>query len=105
VIGLPQVLLCSAALFCLGFGVVLLRRNAILMLVGIEFMLAAANLNLVAFWRFGEDPGSLAGPVFVLFNIAVAAAEAAVGLALILLIYRHRRTIDPAQFNLEDDHA
>lgn len=104
-IALPQLLLFSAALFCLGFAIVLLRRNAILMLVGIEFMLAAANLNLVAFWRFGEDPGSLVGPVFVLFSIAVAAGEAAVGLALILLIYRHRRTIDPVHFNQGNDHA
>lgn len=94
-ITLSHVLLISAALFCTGLAIVLLRRNAIIMLIGIEFMLAAANLNFIAFWRFGADAGSLTGPIFVLFSIAVAAGEAAVGLALIILIYRHHRTIDP----------
>lgn len=94
-ITLSHVLIASAALFCIGLGIVLLRRNTIIMLIGIEFMLAAANLNFVAFWRFGEAADSLIGPLFVLFSIAVAAGEVAVGLALIILVYRHQRTIDP----------
>ena len=72
----------------------LIRRNAILVLVGIELMLNAANLNFVAFWRFGPNPDDLSGLLFVLFSIAVAAAEAAVGLALIIAVYRHYRTTD-----------
>ncbi len=101
-ITLSHVLLFSAALFCIGLTIVLLRRNAIIMLIGVEFMLAAANLNFIAFWRFGAETGSLTAPLFVLFSIAVAAAEVAVGLALIILIYRHRRTIDPV--GLADAH-
>jgi NADH:ubiquinone oxidoreductase subunit K len=61
-------------------------------LIGIELMLNAANLNFIAFWRFGPHPEELTGVVFVLFSIAVAAAEAAVGLALIISIYRHYKT-------------
>ena len=57
-------------------------------------MLNAANLNFVAFWRFGPNPDDLSGLLFVLFSIAVAAAEAAVGLALIIAVYRHYRTTD-----------
>ena len=62
------------------------------MLVGIELMLNAANLNFIAFWRYGPNPQALTGIVFVVFSIGVAAAEAAVGLALIISIYRHYRT-------------
>jgi NADH:ubiquinone oxidoreductase subunit K len=61
-------------------------------LIGMELMLNAANLNFIAFWRFGPHPESLTGVMFVLFSIAIAAAEAAVGLALVIAIYRHRRT-------------
>jgi len=61
-------------------------------LVGIELMLNAANLNFIAFWRYGPNPQALTGIVFVVFSIGVAAAEAAVGLALIISIYRHYRT-------------
>lgn len=57
-------------------------------------MLNAANLNFVAFWRFGPDPNNLDGLLFVLFSIAIAAAEAAVGLALIIAVYRHYKTTD-----------
>ncbi len=64
------------------------------MLVGIELMLNAGNLNLVAFWRFGPHPEAMIGMVFVLFSIGIAAAEAAVGLALILAVYRHTKTTD-----------
>lgn len=85
-------LLLSALLFCIGLAGALSRRNAILVLIGIELMLNAANLNFIAFWRFSEHPENLRGVMFVLFSIAVAAAEAAVGLALIIGIYRHYKT-------------
>ena len=87
-------LLVSSLLFAVGLAGALTRRNAILVLVGIELMLNAANLNFVAFWRFGPHPGALTGIVFVLFSIAVAAAEAAVGLALIVAVYRQIGTTD-----------
>ena len=85
-------LLVSATLFAVGLAGALTRRNAILVLIGIELMLNAANLNFIAFWRYGPHPEALTGMVFVLFSIAVAAAEAAVGLALIIAVYRHQRT-------------
>ena len=87
-------LLLSALLFSIGLAGALTRRNAILVLIGIELMLNAANLNLIAFWRYGPNPEALTGMTFVLFAIAIAAAEAAVGLALIIAIYRHKRTTD-----------
>jgi NADH:ubiquinone oxidoreductase subunit K len=87
-------LLVSSMLFAVGLAGALTRRNAILVLVGIELMLNAANLNFVAFWRFGPHPEALTGIIFVLFAIAIAAAEAAVGLALILAVYRHAKTTD-----------
>jgi NADH-quinone oxidoreductase subunit K len=70
-----------------------------MVLIGIELMLNAANLNFIAFWRYGKNPEALAGVVFVISSIAVAAAEAAVGLALIIAIYRHYRTTDIDQIN------
>lgn len=85
-------LLVSALLFCIGLAGALTRRNAIMVLIGIELMLNAANLNFIAFWRFSEHPETLTGLTFALFSIAIAAAEAAVGLALIITIYRHFRT-------------
>jgi NADH-quinone oxidoreductase subunit K len=85
-------LLLSALLFAVGLAGVLTRRNAIVALIGLELMLNAANLNFLAFWRYGSDPEALTGVMFVIFAIGIAAAEAAVGLALILAIYRHRRT-------------
>jgi len=86
-------LLISSGLFCLGLVGALVRSNTILVLLGIELMLNAANLNFIAFWRFGPSPAPLDGMIFVLFSIAIAAAEAAVGLALIIAIYRHQKTI------------
>jgi len=86
-------LLVSSALFCIGLAGALSRSNSILVLLGIELMLNAANLNFIAFWRFGPVPSAATGVVFVLFSIAVAAAEAAVGLALVIAIYRHQRNI------------
>lgn len=85
-------LLVSALLFCIGLAGALTRRNAIMVLIGIELMLNAANLNFIAFWRFSEHPETMTGLMFALFSIAIAAAEAAVGLALIITIYRHFRT-------------
>lgn len=90
-------LLVSALLFSVGLAGALTRRNAILVLAGIELMLNAANLNFIGFWRFGPHPEALTGLIFVIFSIAVAAAEAAVGLALILAIYRHARTSDVSE--------
>ena len=63
------------------------------MLLGIELMLNAANINFIAFWRYGPNPAAANGMIFVLFSIAVAAAEAAVGLALIITVYRHQKNI------------
>jgi NADH-quinone oxidoreductase subunit K len=87
-------LLLSALLFAIGLAGAVTRRNAILALIGIELMLNAANLNFIAFWRFGPNPEALTGVMFVIFSIAIAAAEAAVGLALIISIYRHYKTVN-----------
>jgi NADH-quinone oxidoreductase subunit K len=87
-------LLISALLFAIGLAGAVTRRNAIMVLIGIELMLNAANLNFIAFWRFSSNPAAMTGIVFVLFSIAVAAAEAAVGLGLIISIYRHYKTVN-----------
>jgi NADH:ubiquinone oxidoreductase subunit K len=92
-------LLLSALLFAIGLAGALTRRNAIIVLIGIELMLNAANLNFIAFWRYGPHPQALTGVMFVIFSIGVAAAEAAVGLALIISIYRHCRTTNLDQLN------
>lgn len=91
---LQIVLAISAALFCFGLAATLSRANAIVILIGIEFMLGAANLNFLAFWRFSPDPAALAGVMFAIFSIAVAAAEAAVGLAIVILVHRRIRSVD-----------
>jgi NADH-quinone oxidoreductase subunit K len=70
------------------------RRNAIVVLFSVEIMLNAANLNFIAFWRYSDNPELLYGILFTLFAIAVAAAEVAVGLALVIAVYRHFRSID-----------
>lgn len=84
----------SAILFGIGLAGALLRRNAIIVLISIELMLNAANLNFLAFWRYGPNPEALNGMMFVLFSIGIAAAEAAVGLALIVSVYRHFKSTD-----------
>ena len=88
-------LIVAAALFCIGLYGVLSRRNAIGILMGVELMLNAVNVNLIAFWRYVEAVrATMTGQVFAIIVITVAAAEAAVGLALIIAIYRNRRTVD-----------
>jgi NADH-quinone oxidoreductase subunit K len=89
---LSILLVVSAALFCIGLLAALSRRHAIFILIGIELMLAAANLNFVAFWRFSLEPQQPVGVMVAIFSIAIAAAEAAVGLALIISVYRHYKT-------------
>ena len=89
-ITLEHYLLISAALFCLGLFAVMTKRNAIVMLMGIELMLNAANINLVAFSKF--DALMLQGQMFAIFVIVIAAAEASVGLAIILRVYELFKT-------------
>src|SRR3989442_2172034 len=92
-------LLLASALFAIGLAGALTRRNAIIVLIGIELMLNAANLNFIAFWRYGSNPQEITGIVFVIFSIGVAAAEAAVGLALIISIYCHFKTANVDQID------
>ncbi len=94
---LSQFLLLAAVLFCIGIYGVLARRNAVLVLMSIELMLNAVNINLVA---FGAFRGNVIGQVFALFVIAIAAAEVGVGLAIVLLIYRNRTSIDLDEVDL-----
>ena len=88
---LNQFLLLGAVLFCIGVYGVISRRNAVLVLMSIELILNAVNINLIAFGAFW---GSIEGAVFALFVIAIAAAEVGVGLAIVLLIYRNRKSVD-----------
>jgi len=91
-IALSDYLIVSAVLFTIGIaGIILNRKNIITLLMSIELMLIAVNTNFVAFSRFLDDP---TGQVFVFFILTVAAAEAAIGLAILLLVFRNRRTID-----------
>ncbi|MFN8491498.1 MAG: NADH-quinone oxidoreductase subunit NuoK [Caldilineaceae bacterium] len=99
-------LVLAAFLFSCGLYGALARRNAIAVLMGIELMLNAVNINLVTFWRYSDIVDKtthamhLDGQVFALFVIAVAAAEAAVGLALIISIYRNRKTVNLDELDL-----
>ncbi|HXG49796.1 MAG TPA: NADH-quinone oxidoreductase subunit NuoK [candidate division Zixibacteria bacterium] len=94
---LPYYLLLSAALFAIGVLGVLVRRNLIVVLMSIELMLNAVNLTFVAFARFH---GSMDGQVIVFFVMAVAAAEAVVGLAIVIAVFRHRQSLDPQEMQL-----
>jgi len=94
---LHHVLLLGAFLFAAGLVVIITKRNTIMMLLGIEWMLNAANLNLVAFNQ--QHPNAFDGQVFALFVIVVAVCEAAVGLALVLSVYRKYQTSVPDQLN------
>lgn len=85
-------LVLSCILFAIGLAGALSRRQSVLVLAGIELMLNAANLNFVAFWRFSGLGASSDGLVFVLFSLAIAASEAAVGFALVIAVYRHFRS-------------
>ena len=98
-IPLEWVLILAAALFCVGAYGVLSRRNGIAILMGIELMLNAVNINLVAFWRYLE-PETTTGQAFALFVCAVAAAETAVGMALIIAMWRTRDTLIVEDVNL-----
>ena len=92
----------AAASFCIGLLGVLVRRNAVAVLMAIEIMLNAANVNLVAFWRYGTPAaaeGPLAGVMMAIFVITIAAAEVAVGIGLILLCYRRWHAADVDRFN------
>lgn len=96
---LQYFLLLAAALFCIGIYGLVTSRNAIRVLMSIELLLNSVNLNLMAFSN-SLDPSAVKGQVFAVFVIAIAAAEAAVGLAIVLSIYRNRDTVDMEQFNL-----
>jgi NADH-quinone oxidoreductase subunit K len=98
-IPLSWFLILAGALFCLGLYGALARKNAVGILMGIELMLNAVNINLVAFWRYGT-PAALTGQVFALFAITVAAAEAAVGLALVIAVFRTRQTVNADEIDL-----
>jgi len=99
-VGLEHYLVVGALLFAIGIYLALAKRNAIGILMGIELMLNAVNLTLVAFSRFIVAPRPIDGQVFAVFVITVAAAEAAVALAMVVAIYRHRQTIDMNRINL-----
>jgi len=92
-------LLVGAALFSIGAYGVLARRNAVAILMGVELMLNAVNINLVAFWRF-KTPLDMSGQAFAAFVFVVAAAETAVGLAIIIAIYRNRKTVQVEDIDL-----
>jgi len=98
-IPLSWYLILAAALFCIGLYGVLSRKNAIAILLGIELMLNAVNVNLVAFWRY-LNPMQMAGQAFAVIVFAVAAAEVAVGLALIISVYRRRKTVVADEIDL-----
>jgi NADH-quinone oxidoreductase subunit K len=98
VMGLTQVLVVSALLFAIGVYGVLMRRNAVAVLMGIELMLNAANLNFLAYWRF-LHPASMEPQVFALVGLTVAAADSAVGLAVVLNIYRRFGNIEVGQID------
>lgn len=90
---LEAILTVAAGLFCIGLFGALSRRNTVGILMGVELMLNAVNINLIAFWRYLE-PANTSGLIFAIVAITVAAAEAAVGLAMVIAIYRTRLTIN-----------
>ncbi|WP_421121379.1 NADH-quinone oxidoreductase subunit NuoK [Aquihabitans daechungensis] len=94
---LNQFLMVAAALFCIGVYGVIARKNGVMVLMSIELILNAVNINLVA---FSAMTGALSGQVFALFIIAVAAAEVGVGLAIVLAIFRNYKTVDLDQVDL-----
>ena len=99
-IDLEHFLTVGALIFCLGLAIALSKRNAIGVLMGVELMLNAVNLTLVAFSRFTVSDRPITGQTFAVFIITVAAAEASVALALAVSVYRNRETVDVDQINL-----
>jgi NAD(P)H-quinone oxidoreductase subunit 4L len=99
-VGLEHYLGLSALLFGIGLWIALAKRNAIIILMGIELMLSAVNLMLLAFSRFTESDNPIAGHIFAIFILTVAAAEASVALALAVTVYRSRGTVDIDQIDL-----
>jgi NADH-quinone oxidoreductase subunit K len=96
-IGLHQFLVLGAVMFCISMaGIFLNRKNVIILLMSIELMLLSVNMNFIAFSRFHDD---LAGQVFVFFILTVAAAEAAIGLAILVVLFRNRQTINVADLD------
>lgn len=93
-IGIEKFMIVSAALFCIGMVIIMTKKNAIVILMGIELILNAANINLVAFSRYDDQ---LQGQMFALFVIVIAASEAAVALAIILNLYKYLKTPDPGK--------
>jgi NADH-quinone oxidoreductase subunit K len=98
-IPLSWYLIVSASLFSIGLFGVLARKNAIAILMGIELMLNAVNINLVAFWRY-LTPEKITGQVFAVMVFAVAAAEVAVGLALVIAVYRRREIVSADEIDM-----
>ena len=96
-ISLNHYLILSGILFAIGVMGVLIRRNALMILLSLEIMLNAANLSLVAFSRFS---GNLEGQIFVFFIITVAAAEVAIGLAILIVLFRNKRSVDTSQIKM-----
>ncbi|CAH0345092.1 NADH-quinone oxidoreductase subunit NuoK [Bacillus sp. CECT 9360] len=90
---LSAYLVLALVLFCIGLYGVLTKRNVIIVLICIELMLNAANINLVAFSKYGVTP-SITGQIFSLFTITIAAVEAAVGLSILMALYRNRKTVN-----------
>ncbi|CAH0245858.1 MULTISPECIES: NADH-quinone oxidoreductase subunit NuoK [Peribacillus] len=96
---LSAYLVLALVLFCIGLYGALTKRNAVIVLISIELMLNAANINLVAFSKLGVTP-SITGQVFSLFTITIAAAEAAVGLAILMSLYRNRKTVNVDEMDI-----
>ena len=90
----------SALFFGVGLAGVLMRRNVIVILIGVEMMMNAANPNFLAFWHFNPNPSAVMGQMFAIFGITIAGAEAAVGLALVIAVYRHFRSVDVDQIDV-----
>ncbi|MCD7034650.1 NADH-quinone oxidoreductase subunit NuoK [Metabacillus sp. GX 13764] len=95
---LSAYLVLALILFCIGLYGALTKRNSVIVLISIELMLNAANLNLVAFSKYAQHP-SVTGQIFSLFTITIAAAEAAVGLAILFALYRNRKSVNMDDYN------
>ena len=98
-IGLTHYMVFASLLFCMGLFAVMVRRHAVAVLLGVELMLNAANINFVAFSR-SVSPGELTGQIFAIFVMAIAAGEAAVGLAIVIALYRRRSNITVDEVNV-----